>query len=62
MSTRKAQDLYKQSNRVILNEVMENDNKVEKCEKNKSTNFSQIIIEFIVLKDHNTLHFTMLNN
>jgi hypothetical protein len=47
MSTRKAQDLYKQSNRVILNEVMENDNKVEKCEKNKSTNFSQIIIEFI---------------
>lgn len=47
MSTRKAQDLYKWSNQVILKEVMENANKVEKCEKNKSTNFSQIIIEFI---------------
>ena len=46
MSTRKAQDLYKQSSRVILKEVMENANKMEKCEKNKSINFSQIIIEF----------------
>ena len=47
MSTRKAQDLYKERNQVILNEVMENDNKMAKCEKDKSTNFSQIIIEFI---------------
>ena len=68
MSTRKAQDLYKQSSRVILKEVMENANKMEKCEKNKSINFSQIIIEFgiwycmgyelyecTILKYHNTL-------
>ena len=46
MSTRKAQDLYKESNQVILKEVMENVNKMENWEKNKSINFSQII-EFI---------------
>ena len=47
MSTRKAQDLCKQGSLVIPKEVMENASKMEKCEKNKSINFSQIIMEFI---------------
>ena len=47
ISARKEYDLYKPGSQVILKEVMENANKTEKCEKNKSINFSQIIIEFI---------------
>ena len=35
MSTRKAQDLYKQSSRVILKEVMENANKMENVRRIK---------------------------
>lgn len=42
---------------------MENANKVEKCEKNKSTNFSQIIIRIpYSLKGTQYFTFTMLNN
>ena len=47
MTTRKAQELCKENNTVILKEVMENASKMEKCKKNKSINFSQIIMEFI---------------